>query len=95
MQIQSSDLCGIAPARIKSAIGPAMRGSVMVAIEAGILTHAEVLASYREMQRRVRAAGAASIGLTLYPPYPAGAFRNPQIVPYSYQNCGDWTWFGA
>jgi len=72
-----------------------MRGGTAVAIEAGILARAEVLASYREMTRRVRAAGAASIGLTLYPPYPAGTFKNPQMVPYGYQNGGDWTWFGA
>ncbi|NUM55815.1 MAG: hypothetical protein HUU46_19415 [Candidatus Hydrogenedentes bacterium] len=42
------------------------------------------------------AAGAASIGLTMYPPYPAGYFKNPAMAkPYSYQNGGDWTWFGA
>ena len=70
-------------------------GGTAVAIEAGILTRAEVLASYKEMQRRVRAAGAASVGLTLYPPYPAGTFKNPVMVPYGYQNGGDWTWFGA
>ena len=70
-------------------------GGTAVAVEAGILTRAEVLASYREMQRRVRAAGAASVGLTIYPPYPASTFKNPQMVPYGYQNGGDWTWFGA
>ena len=44
----------------------------------------------------VRAAGAASIGLTMYPPYPEGFFKNPQMrSPYSYQNGGDWCWFGG
>jgi len=43
----------------------------------------------------VKAAGAASIGLTLYPPYPEGYFENKGMAPYSYQNGGDWTWFGA
>jgi hypothetical protein len=44
----------------------------------------------------MRAAGAASIGLTVYPPYPEGFFKNPQVRhPYSYQNGGDWCWFGG
>jgi hypothetical protein len=48
------------------------------------------------MVANVRAAGAASIGLTLYPPYPAGRFKNPQMhSPNSYQNGGDWCWFGG
>jgi hypothetical protein len=48
------------------------------------------------MEADVRAAGAASIGLTLYPPYPEGFFKNPQLRdPYSYQNGGDWSWFGG
>ena len=39
---------------------------------------------------------ARSIGLTLYPPYPQGFFKNPQMrEPYSYQNGGDWCWFGG
>jgi hypothetical protein len=35
------------------------------------------------------------MGLTIYPPYPEGFFLNPSMKPYSYQNGGDWTWFGA
>jgi hypothetical protein len=66
-----------------------------VAIEAGLLTPAEVLVSYGQMLANVRLAGAASIGLTLYPPYPEGTFKNRSMGPWSYQNGGDWTWFGA
>ena len=40
-------------------------------------------------------AGAGSIGLTVYPPYPAGFFKNKSMGPFSYQNGGDWTWFGG
>jgi hypothetical protein len=48
------------------------------------------------MIKRVKHAGAASIGLTLYPPYPKGYFANKSMVnEYSYQNGGDWTWFGG
>ena len=71
-------------------------GGTAVAIEAGLLSKEEIRASIDEMVSRVRQAGAASIGLTLYPPYPDGFFVNKIMNPeYSYQNGGDWTWFGA
>jgi hypothetical protein len=71
-------------------------GGTAVAIEAGLLTPAEVARSLLRMEADVRLAGAASIGLTLYPPYPEGYFNNPEMrVPYSYQNGGDWCWFGG
>jgi hypothetical protein len=48
------------------------------------------------MDADVRAAKASTVGLTLYPPYPEGFFKNPQMrEPYGYQNGGDWTWFGG
>ena len=71
-------------------------GGTAVAIEAGLLTRAEVRRALDHMDADVRAASAASIGLTLYPPYPQGFFHNPQMRdPYSYQNGGDWSWFGG
>jgi len=71
-------------------------GGTAVAIEAGLLTHEEVARSLEQMVANVQAAGAASIGLTLYPPYPEGFFKNPQMYsPFSYQNGGDWCWFGG
>ncbi len=70
-------------------------GGTAVAIEAGLLTKAEIKASLEQMRTNVRAAGAASIGLTVYPTYPAGSFKNPSMKPYSYQNGGDWCWFGG
>ena len=71
-------------------------GGTTVAMEAGLLSKAEVKASLDEMVKRVKEAGAPSIGLTLYPPYPNGFFVNKIMNPvYSYQNGGDWTWFGA
>ena len=71
-------------------------GGTAVAIEAGVLTRREARHSLDQMEANVRAAGAASIGLTLYPPYPEGFFKNPQLRdPYSYQNGGDWSWFGG
>ncbi len=71
-------------------------GGTTIAIEANLLSKDEVKASIDEMVRRVKQAGAPSIGLTLYPPYPAGFFENKIMNPeYSYQNGGDWTWFGG
>ena len=71
-------------------------GGTAIAIEAGLLSKEEVKISLDEMVKRVKQAGAPSIGLTLYPPYPDGYFANKIMNPiYSYQNGGDWTWFGG
>ena len=62
-------------------------GGTTIAIEAGLLTKNEIKASLDEMVNRVKQAGAPSIGLTLYPPYPEGFFVNKIMNPeYSYQN---------
>jgi hypothetical protein len=71
-------------------------GGTATAIEAGLLSKDEIEISLNEMIKRVREAEAPSIGLTVYPPYPAGFFENQIMNPeYSYQNGGDWTWFGG
>lgn len=70
-------------------------GGTAVAIEAELLTHNEILTAYGQMRANMRLSGAATLGLTLYPAYPRGAFKNRAMAPYSYQNGGDWTWFGA
>lgn len=70
-------------------------GGTAVAILAGVLEPDEVTHSYQEMKRRVERAGAATIGLTVEPPYPEGFFQNRSMGPGSYQNGGDWTWFGG
>ena len=71
-------------------------GGTTVAIEAGILTAQEAAAAFQKMAQNKAAAGANSIGLTLYPTYPQDYFQNGILsTPYTYQNGGDWTWFGA
>jgi glycogen debranching enzyme len=71
-------------------------GGTAIAIEAGLLSKEEIKRSLEDMVKRVKQAGAGSIGLTLYPPYPKGFFANKIMNPeYSYQNGGDWTWFGG
>jgi hypothetical protein len=40
-------------------------------------------------------AGAAKVGLVLYPPYPDGFFAFPHMQPGNYQNGGIWDWWGG
>jgi len=70
-------------------------GGTAIAIEAGILSKEEVLDVFNDMVNNKMFAGATSIGLTVYPPYPAGFFKNKSMGPCSHQNGGDWTWFGG
>ena len=70
-------------------------GGTIVAMEAGLLSRDEILVSLQKMRENIKASGAQSIGLTIYPPYPEGSFDNRGMGVYQYQNGGDWTWFGA
>jgi glycogen debranching enzyme len=70
-------------------------GGTAVAIEAEILSKEEIFDALKDMVNNKMFAGAASIGLTVYPPYPADFFKNKSMGPFSYQNGGDWTWFGG
>lgn len=71
-------------------------GGTAVAVQAGLLTRKQVAQALDHMTADVRDAQASSIGLTLYPTYPDGYFKNPQLThPYTYQNGGDWCWFGG
>lgn len=70
-------------------------GGTAVAALAGLLSKEEVGEANSRMLENVRKAGAQTIGLTMYPTYPAGYFKGVGMYPYGYQNGGDWTWFGA
>ena len=71
-------------------------GGTAVAIEAGLLSNKEIEIVNRSMLKNVQLAGAQSIGLTIYPPYPDGIINNSNSnKPYVYQNGGDWPWFGG
>lgn len=73
-----------------------MHGGTTVAMEADLLTLDEVRQALQRMRDNVRAAGASSIGLTIYPTYPNGFYTDPILTkPYTYQNGGDWCWFGG
>ncbi|MNI23029.1 hypothetical protein D3C73_765980 [compost metagenome] len=70
-------------------------GGTAIAIEANLLSKEQIKVSLDKMIKNVKDAGAATIGLTVYPTYPAGSFKNKGMYPYGYQNGGDWTWFGG
>lgn len=70
-------------------------GGTTIAMEAGLLSKKEIAATYKQMVENVKAANARTIGLTVYPPYPKGFFKNGWMFEYHYQNGGDWTWFGG
>ena len=70
-------------------------GGTAIAIEANLLTKEQIKTSLDKMVENVKESGAATIGLTIYPTYPAGSFKNKGMYPYGYQNGGDWTWFGG
>jgi hypothetical protein len=59
------------------------------------LSNDEIKVSLDKMIANMKAINAGSIGLTMYPAYPEGFFKNKGMYPYGYQNGGDWTWFGG
>lgn len=70
-------------------------GGTGVAVMAGLLSIEEIAEANTKMLENMKKAHAQSIGLTVYPTYPHGYFKNTMMYPYGYQNGGDWTWFGA
>ena len=70
-------------------------GGTAMAIEAGILEQEEIGIVNKQMLENVALSGMPTIGLTVYPPYPAGFFPGGMSQAYIYQNGGDWTWFGG
>jgi glycogen debranching enzyme len=73
------------------------QGGTAVAIQAGLLEPAEVSQTFARMVRNKVDSGSGSVGVTLFPAYPAHFFQNTYWMgaEYFYQNGGDWPWFGA
>jgi cellobiose phosphorylase len=73
------------------------QGGTAVAIQAGLLEPAEVAQAFARMVKNKVDSQSGSIGVSLYPAYPAGYFKNSYFMgaEYGYQNGGDWPWFGA
>ncbi|PWV55814.1 GH36-type glycosyl hydrolase domain-containing protein [Chitinophaga sp. S165] len=68
-------------------------GGSACAILAGFHTPKEIAVINQQMVNAAAKEKFATIGITVYPPYPAAEF--PNMHPYVYQNAGDWTWFGG
>jgi len=71
-------------------------GGTTIALLAGVLTDAELMHVYEAMTANVKKMnenGNMTIGMTIYPAYSSAPCMSQK--PYTYQNGGDWTWFGA
>lgn len=68
-------------------------GGTACAILAGLHSRTEIADINRQFLAAVAHEKFATIGMTVYPPYPLAEF--PNVPPYTYQNGGDWTWFGG
>ena len=66
-----------------------------VAVYAGITAANERKPVFSALEQARTQAGAPKPGLTLWPPYPAGFFDYPQMVPGRYQNGAVWDWWGG
>lgn len=68
-------------------------GGTACAILAGLNSDREIASINQQFLAAVAKEKHATIGMTVYPPYPLKAF--PDVPPYTYQNGGDWAWFGG
>jgi glycogen debranching enzyme len=68
-------------------------GGTACAILAGLNSRKEISEINQQFIAMTKKEKFATIGMTVYPPYPLAAF--PNVPPYTYQNGGDWTWFGG
>lgn len=68
-------------------------GGTACAILAGLNSKKEISEINQQFIAMTKKEKFATIGMTVYPPYPLAAF--PNVPPYTYQNGGDWTWFGG
>ena len=68
-------------------------GGTACAILAGLHDRTEIAGINRQFLAATAKEKYATIGMTVYPPYPLAEF--PDVPPYTYQNGGDWTWFGG
>jgi hypothetical protein len=68
-------------------------GGTACAIQAGLNSQREIININRQFLGAITREPYATIGMTVSPPYPLAAF--PDVPPYTYQNGGDWAWFGG
>ena len=67
-------------------------GGTAQAALAGLMSKEELSAALATMNANVaKAGGKMTVGLTIYPPYQ----NDPTMPAWTYQNGGDWAWFGG
>jgi hypothetical protein len=68
-------------------------GGTACAILAGLNSRQEISNINHQFVAAAAQEKYATIGMTVSPPYPLEEF--PDVPPYTYQNGGDWAWFGG
>lgn len=69
-------------------------GAQVLAFEAGLLKSSMLRSVVNTILSKQREYKVSTISGVLFPAYPPGAYENPIIQPYEYQNGGQWDWFG-
>ena len=71
-------------------------GGHAAAIRAGVVDGHRARRILDVIEARRREMKLSSVSFTLLPPFPAGFFLHPMVKePWSYQNGGQWDWFGG
>ncbi|PYQ15670.1 MAG: hypothetical protein DMF80_08205 [Acidobacteria bacterium] len=71
-------------------------GGNAVAVLAGLADARQAARIFAVAEERRQRFGLSTVAGTLLPPYPRGVFRHPILrEPYTYQNGGQWDWFGG
>lgn len=71
-------------------------GGHAVAVQAGLVDGVRARALFTLAEKRRASHGVSTISGSLLPPFPKGTFPNPAVAePWSYQNGGQWDWFGG
>lgn len=66
-----------------------------IAVYAGLANDIETSRIITVLERARLASGSPLAGVSLFPAYPAGTFRNAQMSPGSYQNGAVWDWWAG
>ncbi|MFK7824956.1 MAG: hypothetical protein AB8G05_12415 [Oligoflexales bacterium] len=70
-------------------------GAQVLAFEAGLILPKTMKSVVQAIINNQEEYEVSTISGVLFPAYPKGAYQNPIIQPYEYQNGGQWDWFGA
>lgn len=66
-----------------------------IAIYAGLADDTQTARATEALERARLSSGSAVPGVSLFPAYPGGTFRSPQMAPGRYQNGAVWDWWAG